>query len=47
MTMCLLIAVASHVAEHRLEHAQASVVAGHGLSYQGLEHRLNNCDSQV
>ena len=50
MTVCLLTAVAPHVAEHRFEGAQALVVAVHRISsfsYQGLEHRLNSCDSQV
>ena len=42
----LLAAVASLVAEHRLQDMQASVVAARGLRSccsQALEHRLNSC----
>ena len=45
----LLIAVASLVAEDRLEGMQASVVSARGLSScgsQALEHRLSRCDTQ-
>ena len=46
----LLTAVASLVAEHRLQSAQASVVAAHGLSSCGsraLEHRLSSCGHRL
>ena len=46
----LLIAVASLVAEPRLQGTQASIVAVHGLSSRGawaLEQRLNSCGTQA
>ena len=46
----LLTAVASLVAEYRLQSAQASVVAAHGLSScgsQALEHRLSSCGHRL
>ena len=39
----LLIAVASLVAEHRLQGMQASVFAACGLSGWALEHSLSSC----
>ena len=39
----LLIAVASLVAEHRLQGMQASVVAACGLSGWALKHSLSSC----
>ena len=46
----LLIAVASLVAEHRLQSVRASIVAAFGLgscSSWAVEHRLNSCGTQA
>ena len=46
----LLTAVASLVAEHRLQAMQASVAAAHGLKTcgtQALEHGLNTCGARA